>query len=127
MVSTMKKEIDLSKMDFYDIPPPNHSDYVMALAPIASWALASYLTWDAGIIPSLFNGACTAMASLAVIVLAQFLLSDPPSILFRDKGGRIFNSFFGLGSDRDPERCEVEDKVYEWLENEIKNGKKKNN
>lgn len=112
-------------IELYDIPPPNHSDYVLAIVPVLSWALASYLSWDEGVVQALFNGACCAIGTLVVVVLAQFLLGDPPSMLFRDAAGRIFDTPFGLWSDRDPARCAAEDAVYDYIEEKIKEEKMK--
>lgn len=121
----MNHKTDQEEIELYDIPPPNHSDYVLAIVPIFSWALASYLTWDEGVVQSLFNGACCAIGTLVVVVLAQFLLGDPPSMLFRDAAGRIFDTPFGLWSDRDPARCAAEDAVYDYIEEKIKEEKMK--
>lgn len=112
-------------IELYDIPPPNHSDYVLAIVPVLSWALASYLTWDEGVVQALFNGACCAIGTLVVIVLAQFLLGDPPSMLFRDAAGRIFDTPFGLWSARDPARCAAEDAAYNALEKHLKEDARK--
>lgn len=112
-------------IELYDIPPPNHSDYVIAGVPVVSWALASYLTWDEGVVQALFNGACCAIGTLVVVVIAQILLGDPPSMLFRDAAGRIFDTPFGLwSSDRDPARCAAEDAAYEYIDKKIKEEKK---
>ncbi len=120
----MKNDSDQEEIEFYDIPPPNHSDYIMAIIPIVSWSLASYLTWEEGIVQALFNGACCAIATLVVVVIAQFLLGDPPSMIFRDAAGRIFDTPFGLWSARDPARCAAEDAVYEYIDKKIKEEKK---
>lgn len=114
------------EIDLYEIPPPNHSDYVMAFVPLAAWVLATYLSWDEGAWTAFFNGACCALASLLVIVLAQVLLRDPPSMLYRDAAGRIFNSPFGLWSNRDKARCAAEDAAYEYVKKIMEEEKTKN-
>lgn len=117
----MKNSIDdEEEIEIYDIPPPNHSDYVMLVAPLACWGLATYMGWGDGPVVALFNGAYYAIGSLVVIVLMQFALRDPPSIFFRDAAGRIFDTPFGLWSDRDPARCAAEDAAYKYLEKKIK-------
>lgn len=122
----MNYESDQEDIELYDIPPPNHSDYVIAIVPIVSWALASYLTWNEGVVQALFSGACCAIGTLIVVVIAQILLGDPPSMLFRDAAGRIFDTPFGLwSSDRDPARCAAEDAAYEALEQHLKDAARK--
>lgn len=123
----MNNESNQEDLEFYDIPPPNHSDYVALFGPLTCWALATFMAWDEGAIEALFNGSYYALGSLAIIVLAQFLLRDPPSVLFRDSRGRIFDTLFGLWSDRDPARCAAEDAVYEFIEEKIKEERRMKN